>query len=78
MQHLSDFMLFQNDHRQLTRALALSCLLALVLVPSMARAQDTATAEITLTAAQQELGEEVLESFDVVILSRGLLLEPLD
>jgi hypothetical protein len=78
MQHLSDFMLFRNDHRQLTRALALSCLLALVLVPSMARAQDTATAEITLTAAQQELGEEVLESFDVVILSRGLLLEPLD
>jgi hypothetical protein len=44
----------------------------------MAQAQDSATAEATLTTAQQELGAAVLERFDVVILSRGLLLEPLD
>ncbi|MEE9563004.1 MAG: hypothetical protein V3W50_08040, partial [Thermoanaerobaculia bacterium] len=31
-----------------------------------------------MTTAQQELGAAVLERFDVVILSRGLLLEPLD
>jgi hypothetical protein len=78
MQRLSDFMLIRQKSRLLASALALSFLLALGLGTPMARAQDSVTAEGALTTAQQELGAEVVERFDVVILSRGLLLEPLD
>jgi hypothetical protein len=78
MQLLSDSMLHRLKNRRLARALTLSFLLVLVLGTPMARAQDSATDEVTVTTAQQELGADILERFDVVILSRGLLLEPLD
>ncbi|MGB5813941.1 MAG: hypothetical protein WBI27_01950, partial [Thermoanaerobaculia bacterium] len=78
MQRLSDFILHRLGNRRLARALVLSGLLALVLGTPMAQAQGSATAEVAVTAAQQELSAAVLERFDVVILSRGLLLEPLD
>lgn len=69
---------FRPRDRRAAQAWVVALFAVLLLLAPVARAQEPEAESAVASSQQQELRGNVLETYDVVILSRGLLLEPLD